>query len=138
MSQSEISKNMPTITCGAADRDSSFVMGRRAFFYMSHLSHASTNVNKNIDYSSVRGKKSSIVYGKPLNDKSADLRIQRLRLAAIGSGSSKVKNQGDIVNFNRTTPDINLRNHVLNRARNGGAVVPRKKPAGSGGSGCCT
>ena len=132
-----VSKTLPSMSGGTADRDSSFAIGRRAFFNMSHVSHTSNNVNKNIDYSSIKGKKSSIVYGKPINDKSADFRIQRLRLATIGGGSSKVKNQGDIVSFNRTTPDNNLIDNVLNRARNKGAVAPKKKPIGSGGSGCC-
>jgi len=135
MSGTAISKIMPTMSGGTADRDSSFVMGRRAFFNHNSVSHNANNVNKNIDYSSVKGTKSSIVYGKPLNDKSGNLRIQRLRLSAVGGGSSKLKNANDSVNFNRTTPDVNFQTHVLSRVRGGGTVAHKK---GVPRSKCCS
>lgn len=125
-----ISKSMPRMTGGTADRDSTFVLGRRAFFNNTSKSYESNNVGKNVDYSKVLKKDSSNVYAKPLPNKSGDLRIQRLRLATIGSGSSKLKDNNDFVSFVNDGPDRNLVNSALSRVRGGGAIATRKTNKG--------
>lgn len=44
------------------------------------VSYYSRNSKKNVDYSMVLGKPSSIFYGKPINNTSYALRLQRLRI----------------------------------------------------------
>ena len=90
------SKSMPSNGSNVSDRTSTFILGRRAHNFSSHNPN---NVNKNIDYSSVLGKPSSIIYGKPLNNTSSDLRIQRLRLSTIGIASTRIKNNNDLILF---------------------------------------
>ena len=120
------SKAMPKMSGGTADRGNSFILGRRAFFNNNHKSHTSENVGKNIDYSETVGKESSITYAKPLQNKSADLRIQRLRLSTIGSGSSRLKNADDKITFVKNGADYNYVNNALSRVRGGGATGPKK------------
>lgn len=117
------SKKMPSNGSNVSDRTSTFILGRRAYNFSSHNP---SNVNKNIDYSSVLGKPSSIVYGKPLNDTSNDLRIQRLRLATIGIASMRVKDSNDYIQLNGKNQDKNLVNNVLSRVRGSGSVVSKK------------
>jgi len=117
------SKKMPSNGSNVSDRTSSFILGRRAYNFSSHNPG---NVNKNIDYSSVIGKQSSIIYGKPLNNTSNDLRIQRLRLATIGIASTRVKDSNDYVQLNGKNQDTNLINNVLSRVRGGGSIVSKK------------
>jgi len=118
-----MSKRMPPNGSNVSDRTSTFVLGRRAYNFSSHNP---SNVNKNIDYSSVLGKPSSIVYGKPLNNTSNDLRIQRLRLNTIGIGSMRVKDKNDYIQLNGKNQDINLINNVLSRVRGSGSIVSKK------------
>jgi hypothetical protein len=92
------SKNMPSNGSNVSDRTSTFILGRRAYNFSSHNP---SNVNKNMDYSSVLGKPSSVVFGKPLNNVSNDLRIQRLRLNTIGVASMRVKDSNDYIQFNK-------------------------------------
>ena len=129
--QLKISKNMPSNTLGPTDRSSTFALGRRAFFSNSHSSHQSTNLPANIDYSYVinnnLAKKSSITYGKPVNIDNGGLRTQRLRLTAIGSGSSKVNDESSKVYFDRKDPDYNYNYRALSRVRAGGAIAPKEK-----------
>lgn len=117
------SKKMPSNGSNVSDRTSTFILGRRAY---NLSSHNPSNVNKNIDYSSVLGKPSSIVYGKPLNDTSNDLRIQRLRLATIGIASMRVKDSNDYIQLNGKNQDKNLVNNVLSRVRGSGSIVSKK------------
>ena len=117
------SKKMPSNGSNVSDRTSTFILGRRAYNFSSHNP---SNVNKNIDYSSVLGKPSSIVYGKPLNDTSNDLRIQRLRLATIGIASMRVKHSNDYIQLNGKNQDKNLVNNVLSRVRGSGSIVSKK------------
>ena len=117
------SKSMPSNGSNVSDRTSSFSLGRRAYNFSSHNP---SNVNKNIDYSSVLGKPSSIVYGKPLNNTSNDLRIQRLRLATIGIASMRIKTSNDYVQLNGKNQDTNLINNVLSRVRGSGSIVSKK------------
>ena len=117
------SKRMPSNGSNVSDRTSTFILGRRAYNFSSHNP---SNVNKNIDYSSVLGKPSSIVYGKPLNDTSNDLRIQRLRLATIGIASMRVKDSNDYIQLNGKNQDKNLVNNVLSRVRGSGYIVSKR------------
>ena len=117
------SKNMPSNGSNVSDRTSTFILGRRAYNFSSHNPN---NVNKNIDYSSVLKKPSSIIYGKPLNNTSSDLRIQRLRLSTIGTASMRIKDSNDYIQLNGKNQDINLINNVLSRVRGGGSVVSKK------------
>ena len=117
------SKKMPSNGSNVSDRTSTFILGRRAYNFSSHNP---SNVNKNIDYSSVIGKPSSIVYGKPLNDTSNDLRIQRLRLATIGIASMRVKDSNDYIQLNGKNQDKNLVNNVLSRVRGSGSIVSKR------------
>ena len=117
------SKKMPSNGSNVSDRTSSFILGRRAYNFSSHNP---SNVNKNIDYSSVLGKPSSIVYGKPLNDTSNDLRIQRLRLATIGIASMRIKDSNDYIQLNGKNQDKNLVNNVLSRVRGSGSIVSKR------------
>ena len=117
------SKKMPSNGSNVSDRTSTFILGRRAYNFSSH---SPQNVNKNVDYSSVLGKESSNIYGKPLNNISSDLRIQRLRLSTIGYSSMRVKNSNDFIQLNGKNEDKNLVNNVLTRVRGGGYVAPKK------------
>jgi len=114
---------MPSNGSNVSDRTSTFILGRRAYNFSSHNP---SNVNKNIDYSSVLGQPSSIIYGKPLNDTSSDLRIQRLRLSTIGTASMRIKDSNDYIQLNGKNQDKNLINNVLSRVRGGGCVVSKK------------
>lgn len=125
-SQNNTSKKMPSNGSNVSDRSSTFILGRRAFTNSNFSSHNSQNINKNIDYSSVLGKESSIIYGKPLQNKSSDLRIQRIRLSTIGGASMRIKNNNDLINLNGKNVDVNLVNNVLSRVRGGGSVAPKK------------
>ena len=117
------SRNMPSNGSNVSDRTSTFILGRRAY---NISSHNPSNVNKNIDYSSVLGKPSSIVYGKPLNNTSNELRIQRLRLSTIGSASMRIKDNNDYIQLNGKSQDVNLINNVLSRVRGSGSIVSKK------------
>ena len=117
------SRNMPSNGSNVSDRTSTFILGRRAYNFSSHNPG---NVNKNIDYSSVLGKPSSIVYGKPLNNTSNELRIQRLRLSTIGSASMRIKDNNDYIQLNGKSQDVNLINNVLSRVRGSGSIVSKK------------
>jgi len=125
-SQNNISKKMPSNGSNVSDRSSTFILGRRAFINNNFSSHNIQNIDKNIDYSSVLGKKSSIIYGKPLQNNSSDLRLQRLRLSTIGSSSMRIKDNNDSIQLNGKNVDLNLVNNVLSRVRGGGYVAPKK------------
>jgi protein subunit release factor A len=121
-----ITKTMPPVTGNSNDRTSTFVLGRRAFFNETYKSYISKNLPEFTDYSSIKDKKTNISYAKPLNNQSGDLRIQRLRLNAIGSGSSKLKNGETKLQFNKG-PDNNLKNSLIYvRVRGSGGGRPKR------------
>ena len=122
----QFSKQMPSNGSNVSDRTNSFSLGRNAFIKNINNTHLISNMNKNIDYSSVLNKPSSIVYGKPLNNVSSDLRIQRLRLTTIGGASIKLKNSKDSINLNGKNSDNNYVNNVVSRVRGGGTIAPPK------------
>jgi hypothetical protein len=121
-----LSKQMPSNGSNVSDRTNTFSLGRFAFSKNINNTHIISNMNKNIDYSSVLAKQSSIIYGKPLNNVSSDLRIQRLRLTTIGSASMKLKNSLDNIYLNGKNSDNNYVNNVITRVRGGGSVAPKK------------
>ena len=104
-----ISKMMPQKFRGA-DGGNTFMLGRKAFSNKIHESHLVGNIGSNIDFTSCK-----LNCSKPLPDKSADLRIQRLRLSTIGSGSTRLKNNDDEIRFK--SADINFVNRVLRKVR---------------------
>jgi len=122
----QLSKQMPSNGSNVSDRTSSFTLGRNAFIKNINNTHLISNMNKNINYSSVLGKQSSIIYGKPLNNVSNDLRIQRLRLTTIGGASIKLKNGLDNIHLNGKNNDNNFVNNVVTRVRGGGSIAPKK------------
>ena len=105
MTTALFSKNMPQKSL-TSDNQTSFVLGRRAFFNKTYLSHKTENLSKNLDYSDRQ-------ISKPLENKSSDLRTQRLRLATIGSGSSKLKDSNDQVSFVKKNGDVNYVNRMF-------------------------
>jgi hypothetical protein len=119
MTTALFSKNMPQKSL-TSDNQTSFVLGRRAFFNKTYLSHKTENLSKNLDYSDRQ-------ISKPLENKSSDLRTQRLRLATIGSVSSKLKDSNDQVSFVKKNGDVNYVNNVLSRVRGGSSVAPKKR-----------
>ena len=124
------SKIMPSNGSNVSDRTNTFSLGRSAYIKNINNTHLVNNMNKNVDYSSVLGKESSQVYGKPLNNVSSDLRVQRLRLTTIGSASMKLKDSKDSVNLNGKNSDVNFVNSALTRVRGGGSIAPKKKKKG--------
>ena len=128
MSTTIISKNMPTMSGGTADRDSTFILGRRAFVkqtYQTTNCDGSESLG-NVDYSKYKNIKTSNVIAKPIPNGSSDLRTQRLRLTAIGGGSLKIKDSNTQTNFVKDGADINFVNNVVSRVRGGGSVAPKK------------
>jgi hypothetical protein len=121
-----LSKQMPSNGSNVSDRTNTFSLGRNAFSKNINNTHLVSNMNKNIDYSSVLAKQSSIIYGKPLNNVSSDLRIQRLRLTTIGSASIRLKNSLDTIHLNGKNNDNNYVNNVVTRVRGGGSIAPKK------------
>ena len=122
MTTALFSKNMPQKSL-TSDNQTSFVLGRRAFFNKTYLSHKTENLSKNLDYKDYSARQIS----KPLENKSSDLRTQRLRLATIGSGSSKLKDSNDQVSFVKKNSDVNYVNTAISRVRGGGSVAPKKR-----------
>ena len=120
MTSITISKSMPSMVSGSEDRGNTFFLGRKAFFYSN-----SQPYSRNVDYSSVKNKVSSNVYAKPLVNQSGDLRAQKLRLIATGSGSSRLKDLNDKVSYSETNGNNNLVNNALTRVRGTGGGRPK-------------
>lgn len=127
MSTTIISKNMPSMSGGTADRDSTFILGRRAFIKQTYQ-NTNCDDSKSLAtlYDNLKNTKTSNVYAKPINNGSSSLRTQRLRLTAIGGGSLKVKDTNTQTNFVKDGADINFVNNVVSRVRGGGSVAPKK------------
>lgn len=110
-----IDKKMPP-KFDYSDHSISFVLARKAFFNKTYDSYLSHNLPQN---------NSSINNPKPLYDKSSDLRTQRLRMTAIGSGNSKLKNLNDEVRFKAVNQ--NYVNTALTKVKGyGSSSVPKK------------
>lgn len=115
MNNNFISKNMPP-KFQYDDQTSTYVISRRAFFNNTFISHLPSNLSNN---------NSSLKNPKPIENKSSDLRTQRLRMNAIGSGKSKLKNMNDTISYK--VVDQNYVNSSLTRVRGYGASsVPKK------------
>jgi hypothetical protein len=123
-----VSRNMPQ-KFSVADGGNSFILGRRAFFNNNFQSHQVQNLGNN--NSSTNSKKTDRLKTesgnnpRPLPNKGSDLRIQRLRLSAIGAGSSKLKDANDKVSY-KPEDHKNVINNAKTRVRGGGAAfVPK-------------
>ncbi len=107
---SNFSKNMP-IKPSPSDNENSFMLGRKSFTNKTYESHLSENLAPNLsslitakkNYSSLYtsfSPTSSATHGIiPLNNKGNNLRTQRLRLNAIGQGSTSLKDSNDKIRF---------------------------------------
>ena len=123
-----ISRNMPQ-KFSVADGGNSFVLGRRAFFNNTYKSHEIENLGNN--NSSTNSKKTDRLKSesgnnpRPLPNKGSDLRTQRLRLSAVGGGSSRLKDPTDKVSY-KPEDHKNVINNARTRVRGGGAAfVPK-------------
>ncbi len=123
-----VSRNMPQ-KFSVADGGNSFILGRRAFFNNNFQSHQVQNLGNN--NSSTNSKKTDRLKTesgnnpRPLPNKGSDLRIQRLRLSAVGAGSSKLKDANDKVSY-KPEDHKNVINNARTRVRGGGAAfVPK-------------
>jgi len=123
-----ISRNMPQ-KFSVADGGNSFILGRRAFFNNIFQSHQVENLGNN--NSSTNSKKSHRVKREsgnssiPILNKDSNLRIQRLRLTAVGAGSSQLKNANDKVSY-KPVDHKNVINNAKTRVKGGGAAfVPK-------------
>ena len=123
-----ISRNMPQ-KFSVADGGNSFVLGRRAFFNNTYKSHEIENLGNN--NSSTNSKKTDRLKTesgnnpRPLPNKGSDLRTQRLRLSAVGGGSSRLKDPTDKVS-DKPEDHKNVINNARTRVRGGGAAfVPK-------------
>lgn len=123
-----VSRNMPQ-KFSVADGGNSFILGRRAFFNNNFQSHQVQNLGNN--NSSTNSKKTDRLKTesgnnpRPLPNKGSDLRIQRLRLSAVGAGSSKLKDSNDKVSY-KPEDHRNVINNARTRVRGGGAAfVPK-------------
>ena len=123
-----LSRTMPQ-KFSVADGGNSFILGRRAFFNDTHESHLVQNLGNN--NSSTNSKKTDRLKTesgnnpRPLPNKGSDLRTQRLRLSAVGGGSSKLKDSNDKVSY-KPEDHKNVVNNARTRVRGGGAAfVPK-------------
>ena len=123
-----LSKNMPQ-KFNVADGGNSFILGRRAFFNNTYVSHQVQNLgNNNSSTNSVKTDRLGTESGnnpRPLPNKASDLRIQRLRLSAVGGGSARLKDSSDKVSY-KPEDHKNVVNNAKTRVRGGGAAfVPK-------------
>lgn len=123
-----LSKNMPQ-KFNVADGGNSFILGRRAFFNNTYKSHQIENLgNNNSSTNSVKTHRLETESGnnpKPLPNKGSDLRTQRLRLSAVGGGSTRLKDSNDKVSY-KPEDHKNIVNNAKTRVRGGGAAsVPK-------------
>ena len=90
-----------------------------------HLSHKTDNLPFT---NSAQGKPSNAsgIVPKPLNlnNNSSNLRLQRLRLSAIGSGSLKVQNEDSNISYKSV--DQNFVNSARSRVRGSGGGGPKR------------
>ena len=89
--------------------------------------------NQNWSSSSLHINRGRHTTGKSINGKksyitSSDLYIQRIKIRAIGSGSTNRQGQDFSFKTNNKT-NLNINNQALTRVRAGGSVAPPKKGA---------
>ena len=114
---------------GTADRDSTFILGRRAYI---NKIYQTTNYNdvdglgNTINYDEYRNIRTSNIITKPVKYNSSSSRIQQLRLNTIGAGSLKIKDSNSETNFVKNNGDKNFVNNVITRVRGGGSIAPKK------------
>ena len=123
-----VSRNMPQ-KFSVADGGNSFILGRRAFINRNFQSHQVYNLgNNNSSTNKVKVDRLKTESGnnpRPLPNKGSDLRTQRLRLSAVGAGSSKLKDANDKVSY-KPEDHKNVVNNARTRVRGGGAAfVPK-------------
>lgn len=117
MSDSAIFSNKMPQKFSVADGGNSFGLGRKAFNNQTHKSH----LNKNLAINN-----SSMNNPKPIANQGSDLRTQRLRMTAIGAGSTKLSNVDDNIAYKQSS-HINVVNTALRRVRGSGSGnVPKK------------
>lgn len=114
------SKMMPTTTNNFSERSSNFSIARKAFIKNIDLSHKNENLSNNLK------NNNKLDIPKPIENKSNDLRIQRLRLSTIGFGSMRLKDSNDTINYKGKSPDNNYVNNRRSYIRAGGSIAPKK------------
>lgn len=119
-----VSKNMPK-KFNVADGGSSFVLGRRAFFSNVSESHKVSNLGNNNSSNTKKLSTQDGIAPRPLPQIDAGSRVQRLRLSAVGGGSSKLKNASDRISY-KQEDHRNIVNNARTKVRGGGAAfVPK-------------
>jgi len=117
MSSSAILSSKMPPKFSVADGGNSFALGRKAFANQTHKSHQNANLAIN---------NSSMTNPKPISNQGSDLRTQRLRMATIGGGSSKLSNVDDTVAYKQSI-HVNEVNNARQKARGSGSGnVPKK------------
>ena len=117
MSDSAILSTKMTQKFSVADGGNSFALGRKAFTNQIHKSHQNANLAVN---------NSSMTNPKPIGNQGSDLRTQRLRMTAIGGGSTKLNNSVDAVAF-KPSSHLNVVENARQKARGSGSGnVPKK------------
>ena len=121
---SKFSKDMP-IKPSPSDNQNSFMLGRKSFANKTYESYLSKNLPSNLDsltsakknYSSLYttfSPTSSATHGIiPLNNKGNNLRTQRLRLNAVGRGSTSLKDSNDKIRFAGANNNSNFINFKM-------------------------
>ena len=109
----------------SSDNGGSYALGRRAFQKSISISHEQEQLT-NKDSKCHDNKCNYGNNSKPTQNMSNDLRIQRLRLQAIGRGSRVVSNNEDVNIEKNVTNNKNTVNSALARVRGAGYLAPTK------------
>tara|TARA_B100000965_G_C19093179_1_gene541533 strand:+ start:54 stop:455 length:402 start_codon:yes stop_codon:yes gene_type:complete len=118
------SKNMPK-KFNVADGGNSFVLGRRAFFSNVSESHKVSNLGNNNSSNTRKISTQNGIAPRPLPQIDSGSRVQRLRLSAVGGGSSQLKNASDRISY-KQEDHRNIVNNAITKVRGGGAAfVPK-------------
>ena len=109
----------------SSDNGGSYALGRRAFQKSISLCDEGKGIT-NKDSKCNTSKYKYINNSKSTENISNDLRIQRLRLQAIGRGSRVVSNNEDVNIEKNVTNNKNTVNSALARVRGAGYLAPTK------------